>query len=177
MNKIDYIHKDTRTLPDTITGEIRTTTRWQAPIIEEYEKEIDNLQQHCLNQKRVIKEKDKEIERLYSVISDDEENLKLLQEENERLKTRNKILAEDITKDRINCEVIQTVCGIPIEEILELKLYKSRNEKEIERLNNIINELEKWIKEDKEYAMNNFECGRCFNMFDIINKLKELKDK
>ena len=48
--------------------------------------------------------------------------------------------------------------------------------KEIERLNNIINELEKWLKEDKEYAMNNFECGRCFNMFDILNKLQELKE-
>ena len=48
------------------------------------------------------------------------------------LKIRNKILAEDITKDRINCDVIQTICGIPIEEIPELKLYKSRNEKAIE---------------------------------------------
>ena len=48
-------------------------------------------------------------------------------------------------------------------------------DKEIKRLNNIINELEKWLKEDKEYAMNNFECGRCFNMFNILDKLKELK--
>lgn len=47
--------------------------------------------------------------------------------------------------------------------------------KEIQRLNNIIEELKKWIKEDKKYAMENFECGRCFNMFDILDKLKELK--
>ena len=48
---------------------------------------------------------------------------------------------------------------------------------ENDRLNNIINELEEWIKEDKEYAMKNFECGRCFNMFDILNKIKELKKR
>ena len=60
------------------------------------------------------------------------------------------------------------------------EFYKERTRKlrkENKRLNNIINELEKWVKEDKEYAMNNFECGRCFNMFDILNKLKELKGK
>lgn len=55
-----------------------------------------------------------------------------LQKENEKLKERNKILANDITKDRINCDVIQTVCGIPIEEIPYLKDYKQRNEKAIE---------------------------------------------
>jgi len=49
-------------------------------------------------------------------------------------------------------------------------------EQENDRLNNIIEELEKWLKEDKEYAMNNFECGRCFNMFNILDKLKELKE-
>lgn len=37
-------------------------------------------------------------------------------------------------------------------------------------------ELKKWLKEDKELAGNNFEMGRCFNMFDILNKMKELEE-
>lgn len=61
-------------------------------------------------------------------------------------------------------------------EIDKLRKNVFDNLQEIERLNNIIDELEKWLKEDKEYAMNNFECGRCFNMFDILNKLKQLKE-
>ena len=48
-------------------------------------------------------------------------------------------------------------------------------DKEIERLNNIINELEKWVKEDTEKSMMTMETGRAFNMFDILDKLQELK--
>ena len=46
---------------------------------------------------------------------------------------------------------------------------------EIERLNNIINELEKWLEEDESKAMITFETGRCFNYHDIINKIEILK--
>lgn len=35
--------------------------------------------------------------------------------------------------------------------------------------------LEEWVKNDKEKAMVNFECGRCFNMYDILDKMKEIK--
>ena len=57
------------------------------------------------------------------------------------------------------------------------ELYISNQEKnfEIERLNNIINELEKWVEEDENKAMITFETGRCFNYHDIINKIEELK--
>ena len=47
--------------------------------------------------------------------------------------------------------------------------------RQIDQLTNNWNELERWIKEDKEKAMRNFECGRCFNMFDILDKMKEIK--
>ena len=46
---------------------------------------------------------------------------------------------------------------------------------EIERLNNIIKELEKWLEEDENKAMITFETGRCFNYHDIINKIEILK--
>ena len=46
---------------------------------------------------------------------------------------------------------------------------------EVERLENIINELEKWVKEDTEKSMMTMETGRAFNMFDILDKLQELK--
>lgn len=48
--------------------------------------------------------------------------------------------------------------------------------KQITQLTNNWNELEEWIKNDKEKAMVNFECGRCFNMFDILDKMKEIKE-
>lgn len=37
------------------------------------------------------------------------------------------------------------------------------------------NELKKWIEEDTEVAETNFEMGRCFNMFDLLNKMQELE--
>ena len=48
-------------------------------------------------------------------------------------------------------------------------------QEEIERLNNIINELEKWVKEDKECFETQFYMGRCVNFQCILDKLKELK--
>lgn len=42
-------------------------------------------------------------------------------------------------------------------------------------LQNNWNELKKWLEEDKEVAETNFEMGRCFNMFDLLNKMQELE--
>ena len=50
-------------------------------------------------------------------------------------------------------------------------------EQQITQLTNNWNELEEWVKEDKEKAMENFECGRCFNMFDILDKMKKIEEK
>lgn len=61
------------------------------------------------------------------------------------------------------------------QSIFDLNLKIMEKDKEIERLNNIINELEKWIKEDTEKYMITMETGRAFNMFDILDKLQELK--
>ena len=48
--------------------------------------------------------------------------------------------------------------------------------KELDQYKNNWEELKKWVNEDKELAGNNFEMGRCFNMFDILNKMKELEE-
>ena len=54
-------------------------------------------------------------------------------------------------------------------------LINNVKDKEIERLNNIINELEKWLKEQKEFY--DTEYPREYNDYDdVIDKLKELKE-
>lgn len=45
-------------------------------------------------------------------------------------------------------------------------------DKEIERLKNVINELEKWLKEEN-YKNEDFWC---INSVEVLNKLKELKE-
>ena len=49
-----------------------------------------------------------------------------------------------------------------------------KKDKEIERLNNIINELEKWLNKISELTANIDEKMTCKN---ILNKLKELKEE
>lgn len=64
-------------------------------------------------------------------------------------------------------------------ELYSKSLYNAdlkRAEKELDQYKNNWEELKKWLKEDKELAENNFEMGRCFNMFDILNKMKELEE-
>ena len=58
-------------------------------------------------------------------------------------------------------------------ELLENAIHTLQDKNE--RLNNIINELEKWLEEDTEKSMMTMETGRSFNMFDILDKLQELK--
>ena len=49
-------------------------------------------------------------------------------------------------------------------------------EMENQRLNNVLNELEKWLKEDDEISKISFEMGKHFNYKDVINKIYELKE-
>lgn len=54
-----------------------------------------------------------------------------------------------------------------------------KREEEIERLNNIINELEKWLKEQRNYYYENYYYSD-FNAYgnkcdDVLDKLQELK--
>lgn len=58
---------------------------------------------------------------------------------------------------------------------LDLQQKVEQQEKEIERLNNIINELERWLKEDLK---NNYrDAGYRHNLIiEVLDKLKELKD-
>ena len=54
-----------------------------------------------------------------------------------------------------------------MEERYGEEIYKEYLEKENKRLNNIINSLEKWLKENNLYNTND----------NILNKIKELKEK
>ncbi len=61
-----------------------------------------------------------------------------------------------------------------------LTMQKNIYEQEIERLNNIINELEKWLKEKQIlYGINQqgFTWGVCGEALDKLQELKELKEK
>ena len=53
-------------------------------------------------------------------------------------------------------------------------------QEEIRRLNNILNELEKWLKEERDYYFENYYYSD-FNAYgskidDVLNKLNELKE-
>ena len=76
-----------------------------------------------------------------------------------------------MNEEQIN-ELIEYNLDYSIEEDLEetKKCLKEAN-KEIERLNNIINELEKWAKEELEQP-NWASCGARY----MLDKLQELKD-
>ena len=64
-----------------------------------------------------------------------------------------------------------------LEDLLSIGCCKYHEEigekakKEIERLNNIINELEKWLDKERELDFNNKQCIEA-----ILDKLKELKE-
>lgn len=64
-----------------------------------------------------------------------------------------------------------------IQEIIDTNKYLSQ---EIERLNNIINELEKWLKSEYERYLNDeenlvFSNVEAIDYGSVLNKLKELK--
>lgn len=96
-----------------------------------------------------------------------------LQKENEQLRTEQNTYINTIKE--VNKE-----CNSLFNHLTKKDLdYKSRNEnlkQELDQYKNNWEELKKWVKEDKELAGNNFEMGRCFNMFDILNKMKELEE-
>lgn len=90
----------------------------------------------------------------------------------ERLKKLDDLSLKLLTGD---CEIIEfkrTLYKYNFTDILEEK------NKEIERLNNIINELEKYIKTEAKIELYKDKTG--FRTFadsdDILNKLKELKE-
>ena len=59
--------------------------------------------------------------------------------------------------------------NVVIEQLEEMK-------KEIERLNNIINELEKWVKENSIYYNTSDGC-QWVDQFKVLDKLKELREE
>ena len=80
---------------------------------------------------------------------------------------------EETNKDQTTLDTLD-LCHL----IGEIEKLNNRNRElfaEKNKLNNIINELEKWVEEDENKAMITFETGRCFNYHDIINKIEELK--
>ena len=89
------------------------------------------------------------------------------------LETIKEYLQECAENDDYHYEQYQV--DIVMHEYIRQKQVIEAITSENKRLNNIINELEKWLEEDEEKAMNNFECGRCFNMYHILDKIKELR--
>ena len=53
--------------------------------------------------------------------------------------------------------------------------YIKQLEQENKQLKDNWNKLKEWIKEDTEVAETNFEMGRCFNMYDLLNKMQEIE--
>lgn len=109
-----------------------------------------------------------------------EKENKKLQEENERLKEwKEDLLKENIELENIRKEAIEYLHHFDSDEICPYKFYDKdelieeilKNEDEIERLNNIIDELEKWLIE--EYSKYN----GAIRIANVLDKLKELKEK
>ena len=59
------------------------------------------------------------------------------------------------------------------DEASTLELMFIKKEKEIDKLNNIINELEKWIKENN---LGKYRTENVVNTDELLDKLKELKE-
>lgn len=85
------------------------------------------------------------------------------------IEVQSRTSCEDLIKEK------DKEIGKLVDELEEQERHIKEANIEIERLNNIINELEKWVKEDTEKSMMTMETGRAFNMFDILDKLQELK--
>ena len=74
-------------------------------------------------------------------------------------------------------KVLYSIRKLQEEQVIQLQEENKNLHQELDQYKNNWEELKKWLKEDKELAENNFEMGRCFNMFDILNKMKELEEK
>lgn len=61
------------------------------------------------------------------------------------------------------------------EDYIKIKNYITNLQKENERLNNVINELEKYIKENSIYYNTSDGC-QWIDQFKVLDKLKELKE-
>lgn len=61
-------------------------------------------------------------------------------------------------------------------KLIDFELKYKTLQQELDQYKNNWEELKKWLNEDKKLAGNNFEMGRCFNIFDILNKMKELEE-
>ena len=55
--------------------------------------------------------------------------------------------------------------------------YITNLQQKVEQLNNIINELEKWLKDNIEYGDDDYYDMKAMGVESALNKLKELKEK
>lgn len=67
--------------------------------------------------------------------------------------------------------------GWIIQDLINLCEYKDEVFKENKRLNNIINELEKWLETKREEYATNIEWLSTTRMSNVLDKLKELKEE
>jgi len=93
---------------------------------------------------------------LENYITNLQQKVEQLEKENEKLKQENKRIFQNVNDD-------------------ELLISNAMNYAEVQRLNNIINELEKYIKENSIYYNTSDGC-QWVDQFKVLDKLKELKE-
>lgn len=130
-----------------------------------FPQEIITIKNYITNLPEKVKNQKKEIQRLYKQRNRFARKYDYLKQENEKLKCRNKILAEDVSRDVIKHDVIQTVCGIPIEEIPELINYKSKYNKVLELLN----------RHDKDTGDIYYKYNSRFVKSELKERIREIK--
>ena len=126
-----------------------------------------------------LKEEEKEIDRLNNLNKQLVEECQKLDDKETRLKNIIYTTLEYVDREEVSSvgtPFTSTSIGKEIKELLEGEKTFNSIWEENQRLNNIINELEKWVKEDvKEEKPDLY--FQVLRKIDILDKLKELKEK
>lgn len=93
-----------------------------------------------------------------------------LQQENKQLKEINKVLSQELTKDKIlKQECLTTCCGIPLGDIPKLKEKIKQLQQENKQLKDNWNKLKEWLNSFYKYSE--------FEQWEIVKKIQELESE
>ena len=109
-----------------------------------------------------------EKEQLNSLVNSCQEEIRKLKKQLEELKSTNKVLSEELTKDNIlKQDCLTTCCGIPIGDIPKL----INQQKEF--IDYLENEKDRLIKEFSHYYTDSFDRQHAVNedMYDEVDKI------
>ena len=111
-----------------------------------------------------------EKEQLNSLVNSCQEEIRELKKQLEELKSTNKVLSEELTKDKIlKQDCLTTCCGIPIGDIPKLI---NQQKEFIEYMNKTIEELQCYDVDDEE--MKGYLIQRIDTFKEILSKYKEI---